>query len=335
MSESKMSTKKLVYIYPSKPSFIQQDLDILKKHFNVRCIDVGKTKRSLLQKGILIAKMIYDILWADISFTWFANNHAYAMVKLSKYFRKKSMVIIGGFEVANEPEIGYGGQLDPILAKRIKYILGNADEIISVSKFSEKEIYKISKPKSIKLIYNSVDSNKFQPGNIKENIVITVCIVDKKNIIRKGLETFVKTAAILPETRFVIIGKWIDEAIEDLKAKASKNVEFTGFVSDEELLEWYQKSKVYCQLSYYESFGVALAESMACECVPVIAERGAMPEVAGDTGFMVPYGNPEATAEAIKKALISENGPAARKRVLELFRTEDREYKLIEACQNL
>ena len=60
---------------------------------------------------------------------------------------------------------------------------------------------------------------------------------------------------------------------------------------------------MYCQLSITESFGVTLLEAMACGCVPVVARRDALPELAGDAGFQVPYGDVERTREAILAAM--------------------------------
>lgn len=40
--------------------------------------------------------------------------------------------------------------------------------------------------------------------------------------------------------------------------KKDIGIEFTGFVSDKELLDWYQRAKVYCQLSRYEGLPNAL-----------------------------------------------------------------------------
>jgi glycosyltransferase involved in cell wall biosynthesis len=112
-------------------------------------------------------------------------------------------------------------------------------------------------------------------------------------------------------------------------------VSFTGFVEDEELIRWYQRAKVYVQLSLYESFGMSLAEAMLCECVPVVTDRGALPEVVGDTGFFVPYGDEKATAEGIRAALRSDKGPVARKRVEEAFPIKKREAALIESIEGL
>ncbi|AKB24196.1 Glycosyltransferase [Methanosarcina sp. MTP4] len=326
--------KKVIFVHAGTHSFIQQDIEILKNNFDTRCIDVGRKKTNLYQKIKLVTSIVREILWADVAFAWFANNHAYAMVKLAKLLGKKSIVVIGGFEVACEPEIRYGALLEPVLAKRVKYILNNADKIISVSKFSENDILKTSKPKKLKVIHNSIDTNKFRSDQKKEDIVITIGNSTNARCKLKGIDTFVKASAKFPSTKFVVIGDYDIPILKKLK-EIQPNVHFTGLIPHEEVALWLKKAKVYCQLSYYESFGVALIEAMSCECVPVITERGAMSEVAGDTGFVVPYGDPEATAEAIKKALLSKNGPSARQRVMELFDTEERERKLVETIRSM
>jgi glycosyltransferase involved in cell wall biosynthesis len=110
---------------------------------------------------------------------------------------------------------------------------------------------------------------------------------------------------------------------------------FTGYVSDELLVALYRKAKVYCQLSAHESFGVALAEAMACGCVPVVTNRYALPEVVGDAGFYVPYGDPKAAAEAVRQALKSNKGTRARERIQKYFSLKAREQKLIKEITSL
>jgi len=88
--------------------------------------------------------------------------------------------------------------------------------------------------------------------------------------------------------------------------------------------------------SYHESFGVALAEAMACKCVPVVTRRAALPEVVGDCEIYVPYDDAEATAKAIGKALGEEElGKSARERVVNMFSIEERERKLTELISTL
>jgi len=163
-------------------------------------------------------------------------------------------------------------------------------------------------------------------------IVITVSEVEKTKNRRKGLETVVKASKKLPNVRFVLIGEWLDRTIEELRTINSENIIYTGFVSSEELRDWYAKAKVYVQVSYHEGFGCALAEAMVARCIPVVTRGGAIPEVVGETGIYVPYGDVDATADAIQKALENDSdlGEKARERILSRFRLETRRGKLLE-----
>ena len=76
-------------------------------------------------------------------------------------------------------------------------------------------------------------------------------------------------------------------------------------------------------------------EAMACGCVPVVTERGALPEVVGDTGYYVPYGSAVAAAEAIEKALSSKRWLEARKRVEVKFGLKRREENLSSLLRSL
>jgi len=41
------------------------------------------------------------VLWADTTFPWFADVHAFAAVLFSKIFIRKSIVVVEGYEVAH------------------------------------------------------------------------------------------------------------------------------------------------------------------------------------------------------------------------------------------
>ena len=109
--------------------------------------------------------------------------------------------------------------------------------------------------------------------------------------------------------RFVFAGKWLDDAVERLRAEAPANVEFTGWLSDEELLDVYRRAAVYVQASRHEGFGLAVAEAMLAGCVPVVMNVTAMPEVVGDAGVLIESQEPDAVAAGIARAL--ELGPDA------------------------
>jgi glycosyltransferase involved in cell wall biosynthesis len=326
---------KILFVKNITRSFTEKDTEILQKHFDVRVVNFVLSRKNL--KGTLktVFGMIIGVLWADLTFSWFADFHAFWAVRLSKIFRKKAIVVVGGYEVAKVPEMGYGSMLNPNSAHRVKYVLENANKILAVSEFNKTEILKYTNPENVELVYNGIDCDKFKPKGEKEDLVITVGYVVDHAIKRKRYDVFVKAAKYLPNVKFVLIGEYVDDSIEHLKSIASPNVEFTGFVSDKELLRYYQKAKVYCQLSMYESFGIAPAEALLCGCIPVVTNNAALPGVVGDTGFYVSYGDPKATAKAIKEAFKSDKGKEARERIKNMFSVEKREERLVEIIRGL
>jgi glycosyltransferase involved in cell wall biosynthesis len=271
-------------------------------------------------------------LKSDITFSWFAGDHAAVVVFFSKLFRKKSIVIVGGGDVAYVPEINYG-QFTLSWRKQMltKFALKYADIVLPVSEFTKNEVLKRCKPKAMEVVCNGVNTERFKPIKGKENKIVTIGKVTEKGIKLKGLETFARASTHFLEYKFIIIGKNNDLATAKLK-KINPNLVFTGQIPHKEVLKWLQRAKIYCQLSYVESFGMGVAEAMSCDCIPVVAERGALPEVVGDTGFYVPYGDEKATAEAIKKALNAPDdlGKRARERIREMFPIERRKKELVK-----
>jgi glycosyltransferase involved in cell wall biosynthesis len=65
-------------------------------------------------------------------------------------------------------------------------------------------------------------------------------------------------------------------------------IEQTGRVSDDELIRRYQTCAVLAQPSYNEGFGLPVAEAMLCGLPVVVSDGGALPEVAGSAGKVVP-----------------------------------------------
>lgn len=317
------------------PTFIQSDLGLLSKHYEVRSLDVGKYEGSFKGEMIVAYRLLRGVLWSDVVFSWFADRHTRGAVRLSRMFGKPSVVVVGGYEVAKMPEIGYGSMLDPKKAKTVRYVLKSATKVLAVSGFSQEQIRAVSDADNVELVYNGVDTGTFIPSASKSDLVLTVGLVNRNTVPLKGFRTFIACAARFPDVRFVVVGLCPDNAVDELKAVAPKNVEFTGLLPQGELREIFAKAKVYCQLSMHESFGMSTVEAMSSGCIPVVTRAGALPEVVGDTGIFVPYGDVEATTKAIHEALKRTDGDKVRERAKKLFSIDIREREFVRIIEGL
>jgi len=74
----------------------------------------------------------------------------------------------------------------------------------------------------------------------------------------------------------------------------SERVIFAGFVSDVELLHFYNAAEALVLASLDEGFGLTALEAMACGTPVVVSRAGAVPEVVGGAGR---YFDPHKTVE--------------------------------------
>ncbi|MBU1975752.1 MAG: glycosyltransferase [Nanoarchaeota archaeon] len=327
--------KKVLLVAHNLDDFVGQDLEILKKHYDVRIVADHKDR----MKSTL--KMIRGVKWCDLCYIWFAANYAAMATSLCKVFQKKSIVIAGGYDVVHMPEIGYGLLCDKKTAIYPKTAIKYADKILTFSDASKKDTlknFKIKDKNKVETMYLYIDPKKYPaPKKPKLKIVLTIGEIRDSTIKRKGHETFVKAAAYLPDYQFILIGKHVDDTINILKKIAPPNVAFPGFVSLNEMMQTMQNAKVYCQVSAHEGFGFSLAEAMLCECIPICTRRGSLPEVGGPSAYFVPNADPKKTADAIKKALNDESGRGkkARKHIVKNYPRSRREKLIVEHINKL
>ncbi len=327
--------KKICFIGNLSSTFVKRDHEILSKHFKVETAEPPKKILGWVSYLVRIAKKVKK---SDIVFAWFAGWHSAPGVFFSNLFGKKSVVVVGGYDCANIPELGYGAFAKGRFLKEgmpAKYVFKHADKILVVESSLKEDIVKNAKMSgdNIEYLPTGYDSDYWTPDGKKENIALTVGGGGTLQRIKiKGLDTFVKAAAHLPDIKFIVVGVFGD-AKKYLESIASDNVELIGFLGQDELREYYRKAKVYCQLSIREGLPNTLCEAMLCGCVPVGTDsvpgiRAAM----GDTGFYVPYGNVKATADTIRgafdcfgdKNLVT----LPRKKIMKMFSVKKREEYL-------
>ena len=329
------SAQKILIVCPGARSpFVRSDAAILSKQYPTEILGVDTL--PFPRKFVLLFRLLSLLLKGEVLMVLlYFSVPAYApfVVTLAKLFGTKVVVITGGYDTTYVPVIDWGEMKN--LWKRIaqRYALAMVDLVLCFSEFSKSDVLKYSKPKRVEALYFGIDTDYFKPDGSKEPLVITVCFqVNESTLIQKGLRTMIESARSIPEAQFVLIGETKDDAgVTEARRTAPSNVRFHDkFTYGKELLQFYQRATVYVQASAHEGFGIANTEAMSCECVPVVTNTTALPEVVGDAGFFVPFADVTATVEAIKRALKSPDlGKKARARIIENFTSAKHEQTLL------
>jgi glycosyltransferase involved in cell wall biosynthesis len=318
--------ERILFVHSRKASFIRIDRELLAERWELR---------DWYQPGRVpnLPALIPAVLRSDLVFGWFASWHTFWPITLAWLFRKPSVLIIGGFDVANMPDIGYGYQRGGLRKWASRWIIHRAGRLVTNSFYSRDEIERNVglPPERVTVIHHGVpDPFGSLPEGRREPLALTVGHLLRTTLGQKGHQGFVEAAALLPEVRFVLAGKWHDDAIELLRARATENVSFTGWLRREELDDYYRRAAVYVQASRHEGFGLAVAEAMLAGCIPVVTDVTAMPEVVGDAGIKIASGSAADVADGVRRALAADEGAhrRARERVLAEFPLEARARRL-------
>ena len=316
-----MTHRRLLYVHNSKASFVAIDREILAERYEVE---------DLYQPGRWpdAVAVVRGVARADVVFGWWASWHTFFPITLAWLLRKPSVLIIGGFDTANMPDIGYGYQQGGLRRAASRWIMRRARRLATFSHYSRSEIERNTPipPARVRVIHLGVPDPFGESPAEKQHEALTVGAIHRRTLVQKGQLAFVEAARELPDVRFTFAGKWLDDSVERLRERASDNVRFTGWLSDEELHAAYRQAAVYVQASRHEGFGLAVAEAMLAGCVPVVMNVTAMPEVVGNAGVLIESQAPAEVADGIRRAL--ELGPdaarRARDRILDSFPMERR-----------
>ncbi len=179
--------------------------------------------------------------------------------------------------------------------------------IITVSNSAREDISRDFKipDKKFSIVPNGINTKQFYPLEGVKREKNRIIVTNSADTALKGLNYLLHAIAMISkirEIKLVVIGSpQKNGAIEKLikKLSISKQVTFTGRITDDEFVIQYAKSSMAVVPSVYEGFGLPAGEAMACK-VPVISTTGgALPEVVGDSGILVPPANPKALFTAI------------------------------------
>ena len=166
--------------------------------------------------------------------------------------------------------------------------------LLTVSEFSRKQLdaYGVADAARIEVIYNGCDhvlrlvpdlAKADAAGLAGKRYVVALANIQLHKNIGVLLKAFQQPE--LRDMTLVLFGPAQREDFESRGHAVPPNVEFLGFVSDEELAGLLQRAAALAFPSTTEGFGLPPLEAMALGCPTVVAPCGALPEVCGDASL--------------------------------------------------
>ena len=219
--------------------------------------------------------------------------------------------------------------MQAVVARRLR-------QTIVVSETSRKAVQEAFKldPARMHVVYNGIDTETFRPLPDVERQPGLILYVGNSEDRNKGARYLLEAMNLLKDDRRDFQLALVDHKKENLKLAPrlvqkyglQSRVHFTGRVSTEQLVKLYNQAMMVVSPSLYEGFGLPAAEAMSCGAPVIATTGGAFPEVIDhqETGWLVPPGNAEALADAIRmfaddEELRARLGRAGRESILKRF----------------
>jgi len=286
-------------------------------------------------RSVSPSRLLAGVAWSELVLGWFASWHLVLPALLAALEHRPLIVVAGGYDVANIPEIGYGLRTHRAKALIAKRVLESARLVIPFSNSSSREVARMGiATNKIRTVYLGVpDPLVAYPQEPRGSMAITIGDVTQSNLTRKGHRVFASAARLLPSVEFQLIGEWLDDAVKELRASGGSNLQIVGRLDEPELHRHLARASVYVQASQHEGFGLAVAEAMLAGNIAVVSRVGSLPEVVGSTGIFLDDLTPAAVAAGVIAGMQATEAQRrqARDRILTKFSLSQREAGLRDA----
>lgn len=216
--------------------------------------------------------------------------------------------------------------------------------IITVSESARDDIssdFQIPK-RRFRVIPNGINTDLFYPLPEMEREEKRIIVTNSADTPLKGLSFLFQAVAQIAgrhDLKVTVVGapKKNGTIIKLVRTLGIGNrITFTGRIDNGEFIRQYARASIAVVPSLYEGFGLPVGEAMACGLPVISTTAGALPEVVGDAGILVPPADPRALARAIMELLEDPAraraiGDAGFKRVHDLFTWKKAAEKTVDA----
>jgi alpha-maltose-1-phosphate synthase len=277
------------------------------------------------------------------SHTWYANLAGHLAAMLYDIPHVMTMHSLEALRPWKAEQLG-GGYAVSTWCERTA--AASAAAVVAVSAVMKADIlaaYPEIPAERVRVIRNGIDTDEYRPD--PRTGILTRYGVDpgRPYVIfvgritrQKGVPVLLRAAsALIPEAQLVLLAGAADtpeqlaevtELVDGLRATRSCVIWIPEMLPKPEVIQLLTHATVFAIPSIYEPLGIVNLEAMACGTAVVGSRTGGIPEVVvdGETGLLVPAGEPEPLAEALNTLLRDPDraeamGQAGRKRAVSEF----------------
>ncbi len=186
---------------------------------------------------------------------------------------------------------------------QVRFVLRRAQAVVTVGSGLARVVEMLAPDVRVDVICNVVDTSSFAPANgaDRQHALSVATVLDEI----KGTDLLLRAWARMPSgdvPPLVLVGEDPGSRFARLASElgVAERVDFRGPVSRAEVRRLMQTASVYVCASRSETFGVAVAEALACG-TPVVSTRCGGPEdfVTEEVGITVPVDDERALEDAV------------------------------------
>jgi glycosyltransferase involved in cell wall biosynthesis len=280
-------------------------------------LNVASTFRAVLPlRRFLLEKR------PDILLTAYALNNLAAVIA-RRLAGVETRVVLSEHAEMDRRFLGYRTWHRRVLPYLVPLLYGRADAVVGVSEGVRRDLIELGVPAGIvHVMPNPALSADFSTDQLQpvdhpwfrdrsRPIVVAVGRLSIEKDFAMLVRAFARLKATVP-ARLVIVGTGDQEAA--LRALCdelgvTEDVWMAGFWPDPSLLV--SKSSVLVSSSHAEGFGLVIAEALGCGCPVVATDTAGASDIlqGGRLGRLVPIGDAEAMADAIRATLAAPHDP--------------------------
>lgn len=148
-----------------------------------------------------------------------------------------------------------------------------------------------------------------QKFNLNRGYFLFVSTIEPRKNIKVLLEAYTQLRKKMPDAPpLIMVGRvgWLADDLLPL-IQNTPNVVHIQNAADDDLPALYNGAVALVSPSLYEGFGLSPLEAMACGTLPIVSDRGSLPEVVGTVGLKINPTDGEALTDALMKVLTADS----------------------------